>query len=484
MTMPAAATPSPVALLAQLHPLEVFAYVVGTALAVIAVAQWLASYHADRRAMRLFSLRYVAASASWFFTHPYAHAPSGGAPFVPMVAGTVLSAWTMFALDEFLETATPRRRAAIVGSAVLAIVLLWGYKQMAPLDARGIYLVMAAMMAVCAVMAWRAAAREANVGHHFVALACASFPLTIGTAWFASDPRHYFELGYFIAVPSALVGIAVLVVSLIRAGKRAEAALAEQRRAEQALRELNTTLEQRVAERTTALQSVVDGLESFTRNVAHDLRGPLAGLSGAARLAADALARGDTAQAGRLLAPIGEQSEQLASLVHDLLRLSRAASAPCERMQQPLAPLVRDAIAQLAASPAEAPDLQRVHLDVGELPAAAVDAPMLRQVFVNLIGNAVRFAAANGPPARVEVGARERDGRTEFFVADSGEGFAPELAERLFEPFALLHPGTLSRSGIGLSIVRRVVERHGGRVWAEGRPGAGATFWFSLGPAR
>lgn len=478
----AEASNSPVALLASAHPLEVFAGVVGTAMLVIAAAQWIASYHADRRALRLFALRYVAASAGWFFSHPYAQGPEQGAPFVSMVVGTLLSAWTLFALDEFLEQATARRRLAIAGGALAAVAALAAYKQLAPDDPRGIYLVMAIIMAICALMAWRAAAREANVGHHFVALACASFPLAITLAW-AID-GNYYELGYFIAVPSALVGVAVLVVSLIRAGRRAEAALAEQRRAERALRELNTTLEQRVAERTAALQSLVDGLESFTRNVAHDLRGPLAGLSGALRLARESVAAGEAGRALRLLDAAAPQADQLSTLVQDLLRLSRSAGAPCERVEQPLAPLVHEALAQLAESPAEANDLRRVQVEVDELPSAAVDAPMLRQVFVNLIGNAVRFAAANGAPARVRVGAREHEGHTEVFVADSGAGFAPEQAARLFEPFALLHTGTLSRSGIGLSIVRRIVERHGGRAWAEGRPGAGATFWFSLGPLR
>jgi signal transduction histidine kinase len=115
---------------------------------------------------------------------------------------------------------------------------------------------------------------------------------------------------------------------------------------------------------------------------------------------------------------------------------------------------------------------------------------MLRQVFVNLLGNAARFAAAAAgaaaPAGRaapgVHVGWRAEGPTAELFVADSGNGFPPEAAARLFQPFALLHGGELSRNGIGLSIVRRVVERHGGRVWAESRLGQGATFWFSLAP--
>jgi signal transduction histidine kinase len=229
---------------------------------------------------------------------------------------------------------------------------------------------------------------------------------------------------------------------------------------------------------------MVEGLQGFTRNVSHDLRGPLAGLSGVARLAEEALDTGDTDRARQLLEAIAPQTDRLQALVEGLLGLSRVSESELVRVSQPLSPLVHDALAQLALSPESAGDLARVKVDVDELPAAAVDAPMLRQVFVNLLGNAVRFSAAAAAGSRVHVGARRVGDRTDFFVADSGAGFPPEAMPRLFQPFALLHGGGLSRNGIGLSIVRRVIERHGGRVWAETRPGVGATFWFSLSSGR
>lgn len=466
--------------LSQLHPLDLFGVMAGTAMLVIAAAQWLASHYTDRRALRLFALRYLLGAAGWFFAHPYAQSHQSRAPFVSMVVGVVLSALTLWALDEFLETATRRRRIGLLALALAVIAALGGYKQIAPADASGIYLVMAASHLLAAAMAWSAAARETNVGHRVVALALLTFPAMVGWSWWHGGTSHMYELGYFVALPSALIGVAVLVVSLIRARQRTEQALAEHARAEQALRDLNATLERRVDERTAELQKLADGLNAFTRNVSHDLRGPLGGILGLAQLAQAALDEGDAERARGLLRPIAPQTERLLALVQDLMTLSRVSEAPLSRVAQPLAPLVGEALAQLARSPEEAQHLKRVKVDVEALPEAAVDASMLANVFVNLIGNAVRFAAAQPGPGHVRVGARQQGDRTEVFVADNGAGFPAEQSEKLFQPFGLLHGGTLSRNGIGLSIVRRVVERHGGRVWAESRPGSGATFWFSL----
>ena len=466
--------------LSALHPLEAYVLVVGVASLVIAAAQWLASNYTDRRALRLFALRNALAALGWFFANPYRHTTSDTAPLVPQLAAAGLLGLAVFALDEFLGTATPRRRALIAAGIALSMIALWVVWHRWPNDARLIYLLMAASMALCAAMAWRAADREGNVGHRVVSLAFLSYPLLVGGLWFQGPGPAREGLPYLIALPNMLVGVTILVVSLIRAGRRTEIALQERAHAEHALLELNATLEQRVQGRTTELQTMVEGLQSFTRSVSHDLRGPLAGMSGVARLAEEALDRGDVPGARHFLKVIAPQSDRLQSLVEGLLTLSRVGEDSLSRVAQPLSPLVTEALAQLALSPESADDLSRVTVEVDDLPSAAVDAAMLRQVFVNLLGNAVRFSAVGAGAARVHVGARLRGGATEVFVSDSGEGFAPEVGHRLFQPFVLLHGDGLSRNGVGLSIVRRVVERHGGRVWAESRPGAGATFWFSL----
>jgi len=114
------------------------------------------------------------------------------------------------------------------------------------------------------------------------------------------------------------------------------------------------------------------------------------------------------------------------------------------------------------------------------MPTIVCDPELMRQVFTNLIGNAVKFANRTQHP-RVEVAAHTVDGEDVFLVRDNGVGFDPAAAQRLFKPFQRLHDRSYEGFGVGLSIVKRIVDRHGGRVWAEGTPGAGASFYFTLG---
>jgi signal transduction histidine kinase len=472
--------------LAATQPLDLYAGVVGAVMLIVAAAQWLASYHTDRRALRLFAVRYALAGFGWTFGHPAAHGGPGDVPFTPVVVAVVLLALTVWALDEYLGQGSRRRLAWTWAVALLAIAGLWLYRRVVPDDARGVYVVMAFAMGWCALNAWWAARRENNRAQLVVALAFASYPALVVAVLVVlgvEGRRPDFELGYLAAWPALIAGVTILVVSLIRAGQRLESELALRLRAERELRETNATLEQRVAERTGELRMIVDGLEAFTRNVSHDLRGPLAGLAGIARLADDALARGDDDAARRLLAPIAPQADRLLTMVQDLLTLSRVTGSDCDRRSQPLRPLVDDALAQLRLAPDSAAQLERVRVEVDALPEAAVDAGMLRQVFVNLVGNALRFATRSDRTPEVRIGTRPHDDGVAIFVADNGVGFRPERADELFKPFGRLHGNDLSGSGVGLSIVRRAVERHGGRVWAETRPGAGATFWFTLGRA-
>jgi signal transduction histidine kinase len=285
-----------------------------------------------------------------------------------------------------------------------------------------------------------------------------------------------------VALPAVVLGITILVVSLIRARQRTEGELALRLQAEQATRELNASLEQRVEARTTELKVMLEGLESFTRNVSHDLRGPLAGMAGVARFAEQALSEGDLARARDMMAVLAPQADRLHTMVQDLLTLARVNETVCHLRPQALRDVVDAAILQLEMTPEGARDLGKVQLQIEPLPSGVADAELLSQVFVNLIGNAARFAAArlNGR-GTVRVGSRQQGHETVIYVADDGPGFEPARATDLFKPFRRLHDATLSHNGIGLSIVQRIVERHGGRVGADSQPGAGATFWFTLG---
>jgi signal transduction histidine kinase len=243
-----------------------------------------------------------------------------------------------------------------------------------------------------------------------------------------------------------------------------------------ALRESHETMEQCVAQRTRELSEAVGALESFNRMVSHDLRGPLSGIAGMSGLIQDDLARGDTARVQRWVAMMQSQVNRLVRLVDDLLNLTRVGQGELLRSLQPLDGVLREALDVLALShPAD-----RVGaIAAGPLPTARVDAGLLRQVFVNLLGNALKFTQDTVAP-QIAVVAERGDAGWTVRVLDNGPGFDNGQAARLFTPFGQLHGPRYQGSGIGLTIVRRIVERHGGRVWAENRPEGGAAFCFTL----
>ncbi|HEY0818558.1 MAG TPA: response regulator [Rhizobacter sp.] len=238
----------------------------------------------------------------------------------------------------------------------------------------------------------------------------------------------------------------------------------------------NETLEQRVESRTAQLREIISGLESFNRTVSHDLRGPLGGIAGASRKAGEYLEAGQLERAGQMLGLIAQSAERTERLVNALLALARASETELRRQRVDTQALVSEVVASLP-QPADRPPVQ---VTVRDLPPVDADPTLLRQVFVNLLTNALKFASA-GPAPQVEVGAGEERGHIVFFVRDNGVGFSEAQAERLFHPFQRLHGARFEGFGLGLSIVRRIIERHQGQIRAEGRPGQGAAFYFSTG---
>ncbi len=248
------------------------------------------------------------------------------------------------------------------------------------------------------------------------------------------------------------------------------------------LQELNATLEARVGERTgelahanLELAASNEQLESFSYSVSHDLRAPLRAVDGyAALLLRDADALPELAR--QRLQTVRDSAQHMGRLIDALLAFSRLSRRPVARARVDVAALAHECVAeQRGASPAE--------VVIGALPAAAADPQLLRQVLANLVGNAFKYSA-RAPAPRVEIGALEQDGETVYYVRDNGVGFDMQHAGKLFGVFQRLH-GTeeFEGTGVGLAIAQRIVVRHGGRIWAHAAPGAGATFFFTLGAA-
>ena len=210
----------------------------------------------------------------------------------------------------------------------------------------------------------------------------------------------------------------------------------------------------------------------------HDLRGPLGGIAGAARLAQEFIAENRHGEATQFLRAIATQAGATTQLVDALLALARASDATPVRRRFEMSALVVEVLASLRQARAGAV------LPVVVVPLAEIDADLdlARQLLVNLIGNALKFAA-EVPQPEICVGMIVGPGEKVFFVRDNGVGFDAERARCLFKPFQRLHGSRFEGSGVGLSIVKRIVDHHGGRVWAESEPGRGATFYFSFGEA-
>ncbi len=232
-------------------------------------------------------------------------------------------------------------------------------------------------------------------------------------------------------------------------------------------------LERRVAERTTELQATNNELEAFSYSVSHDLRAPLRAVDGYARMLEEDYGRALDDEGRRLLGVVREASGRMGRLIDDLLAFSRLGRQEAARRTVDMAALVAQVVAEVRGG-------SRAAIEVAQLAPALADAAMMQQVWANLIGNALKYSSKRAD-ARVEIGWKEDGGELVYWVRDNGVGFDMRFAQKLFGVFQRLHradefPGT----GVGLAIVQRVVTRHGGQVWAEGRPGEGACFYFSL----
>jgi PAS domain S-box-containing protein len=252
--------------------------------------------------------------------------------------------------------------------------------------------------------------------------------------------------------------------------------ISERKRGEDELLALNAELEGRVKTRTAALEAANREMEAFSYSVSHDLRAPLRSIDAFSQILLREHAAGLDPEARRVLDIVVRNAQHMGQLIDDLLTLSRVGRKNLDRTPVDMEPLARSVVEELqAAQPG-----RTVEFDIGPLASAFGDAGLLRQVWVNLFDNAVKFT---GPVqlAKVEVRCEPGPRECRFTVRDNGVGFDPRYSDKLFQPFQRLHQTSeFEGTGIGLAIVARIVRRLGGEVWADGAPGEGATFGFSL----
>ncbi len=244
----------------------------------------------------------------------------------------------------------------------------------------------------------------------------------------------------------------------------------------EALRRYEGELERRIAQRTAELVEANKELEAFSYSVSHDLRAPLRAIDGFSRILAEDYADVLDAEAKRLIRVVRQNTRHMGQLIDDLLAFSRTSRQPLNPSNINMGGLAEAIFYELT----DEQQRESVVFKIKSLPKITGDATLMRQVWHNLIGNALKFSHKREKP-RIEIGAIERSDEVVYYVKDNGVGFDMKYAHKLFQIFQRLHTSQeFEGTGVGLSIVQRIIKRHNGRVWAKGKLDSGATFYFSL----
>jgi light-regulated signal transduction histidine kinase (bacteriophytochrome) len=301
------------------------------------------------------------------------------------------------------------------------------------------------------------------------------------TGYFSrSDLENPEEIIHTLQRELAATNHEVLLLNL-ELEKRVDERTAELRAAKDELERANAELSKRSVQLEQVnrdLESANRELEAFSYSVSHDLRAPLRAVGGFSQMILDDFGARLPAGTKDLLNVVITNVAQMRTMIDDLLRLSRLGRCALKMTAVDMTALANEVLQELRTSQ----NAENVEVQIADLPGCKGDSSLLKQVFTNLLSNAIKFSRNKEKPL-VQVGALPQNGQTVYLVRDNGAGFDMQYADKLFGVFQRLHSDQqFEGTGVGLSIVQRIIQRHGGRIWAESAPDKGATFYFTVAP--